>query len=85
MQTDKFKSVGSHTLSDKRGDGRVVEERVIVTDVSNAKVGKGMAKAPSETPIKVISSEIRTLRDGDNNGGRMVRVVRHTLGRRDSR
>ena len=84
MCTEKFKAVGCGTLSDTDGGRGEVDERVIVTDVSNIKVGEGMAKTPSETPIIVISSDIRTLRDGNSNGGRMIQVVRHTLGRRDS-
>ena len=82
--TDKLKLMGPRTLSNEGRDGGVVDERVIVTDVSNIKVEEGMAKTPSETPIIVISSDIRTLRDGNSNGGRMIQVVRHTLGRRDS-
>ena len=66
--TDKLKLMGPHTLSNEGRDGGVVDERVIVTDVSNIKVGEGMAKTPSETPIIVISSDIRTLRDGNCQG-----------------
>ena len=84
MWTEKLKTMGSRTLGDNgRGDCEV-NERVIVTDVSNVEVREGMTKATSEPPIKIISSDIRTLRDGNSNRGRMVRVVRHTLGRRDS-
>ena len=84
MWTDKFKTVGSRTLSDdSRGDGEV-DERVVVTDVSNVKVMEGMTEAMSETPIKVISSDIRTLRNGNSNRRGMVGVFRHPLGRRDS-
>ena len=61
-----------------------VNKRVVVTDVSNVNARECMTEATSETPIKVISSDIRTLRDRNSNGGRMVRVFRHTLGRRDS-
>ena len=84
MCTEKFKAVGCGTLSDTDGGRGEVDERVIVTDVSNVKVGERMAKAPSNTPVIVISSDIKTLRNGNGNRGRMVRFVRHTLGRRDS-
>ena len=80
--TEKLKTMGSRALGDNsRGDCEV-DKRVVVTDVSNVKVIEGMAETTSETPIKVISSDIRTLRNGNNNGGRMIRVFRHTLGRR---
>ena len=81
---EKLKVVDPTGKSDgERGRGEV-NERVIVTDVSNVKVGERMAKAPSNTPVIVISSDIKTLRNGNGNRGRMVRFVRHTLGRRDS-
>ena len=77
--TEKLKKMGSRALGDNsRGDCEV-DKRVVVTDVSNIKVIEGMAETTSETPIKVISSDIRTLRNRNNNGGRMIRVFRHTL------
>ena len=82
--TEKLKTMGSRALGDNsRGDCEV-DERVVVTDVSNVKVIEGMAETTSETPIKVISSDIRTLRNGNSNRRGMVGVFRHTLGRRDS-
>ena len=45
---------------------------------------KGMSKATSKPPVKEISSDIRTLRDRDGNRERVIRPIRHTLGRRDS-
>ena len=85
MRTEKFKTMGSWALSDESGGGSKVNKRVIVTDVSNVNLGKGMAKTSSEAPVKVISSNIRTLRNGNSDGRGMVRVFRHTLGRIDSR
>ena len=41
-------------------------------------------KAASNPPIKVVISDVRAFGNRDRNRGRMVRVVRHTLGRRDS-
>ena len=81
---EKVKSMGPCTLdSVERGRGRA-EDRVIFTDVANIGVFKGVNKATSNPPVKVISSDIRTLRDGDGNRGRVIGVVGHTLGRRDS-
>ena len=55
-----------------------------MTDMLNVKVREGMTKATSELPVKIISSDIRTLRDWNSDRGRMVGFVGHTLGRRDS-
>ena len=57
---------------------------MIFADMANVGVLKRVDKAASNPPVKVISSDIRTLGDRDRNRGRMIRVVRHTLGRRDS-
>ena len=84
MWTEKLKTVGARTLSDNGGGDCEVDKRVVVMDMSNVKVREGMTETTSEPPIKIISSDIRTLRNGNSNGGRMVRVFRHTLGRRDS-
>ena len=64
MWTEKLKAMGSRTLSGDSGGDCEVNKRVVVTDVSNVKVREGMAETMSEPPIKVISSDIRTLRDG---------------------
>ena len=84
MWIEKLKTVGGTALGDNRWGDCKVDKRVVVTEMSNINVGKGMAKSPSETPVKVISSNIRTLRDRDSDGGSRVGVVRHTLGRRES-
>ena len=55
---------------------------MILADMANIGVFKRMDKTVSNPPVRVISSDIRTLRDGDSNRGRMVGVVRHTLGRK---
>ena len=52
--------------------------------MANVGVFKRVYKTASNPPVKVVSSDIRTLGDRDRNRGRMVGVVRHTLGRRDS-
>ena len=81
---EKVKSVGPCTLDGvERGRG-CAQDRVILTDMSNVGMFKRMNKAVSNPPVIVISSDVRTLGNRDRNGGRMVRVVRHTLGRRDS-
>ena len=81
---DKLKSMGPSALGDIERGGVGTEEGVVVTEMSNVKVIKGMAETTSKAPVKEVSPEIKALRDRDNNRGRMVRVVRHTLGRRDS-
>ena len=81
---DKLKSMGPGTLIDEERGGEGTEEGVIVTDVSNVTVIKGMVKTPSETPVIKVSPDLRALRNGNSDRGRMIRVVRHTLGRRDS-
>ena len=67
----------------ERGRG-CAQDRVILADMSNVGMFKRVHKATSNPPVIVISPDIRTLGNRDGDGGRMVRVVRHTLGRRDS-
>ena len=67
----------------ERGRG-CAEDRMILVDMSNVSMFERVDKTASNPPIKVISSDIRTLGNGDGNWGRVVGVVRHTLGRRDS-
>ena len=57
---------------------------MIFADMANVGMLKRVDKAASNPPVKVVSSDIRTLGNRDRNRGRMVGVVRHTLGRRDS-
>ena len=81
---EKVKSMGPGTLDGvERGSG-CAQDRVILADMSNVGMFKRVNKTASNPPVIVISSDVRTLRDRDRNRGRMVRVVRHTLGRRDS-
>ena len=81
---EKVKSLGPGTLDGiERGRG-CAQDRVILADMSNVGMFKRVHKAASNPPVIVISSDIRTLGNRDGDGGRMVGVVRHTLGRRDS-
>ena len=81
---EKVKLMGPCTLGGvERGRG-CAENRVILTDVSNVGVFKRVNKTASNPPIKVVVSDVRALGNRDRNRGRMVGVVRHTLGRRDS-
>ena len=57
---------------------------MIFADMANVGMFKRVNKTASNPPVKVVSSDVRTLGTRDRNRGRMVRVVRHTLGRRDS-
>ena len=81
---EKLKSVGPHTLDCVEGGRCSAEDRVILVDMSNIGMFERVNKAASNPPVIVISSDIRTLGNGDSNRGRIVRVVGHTLGRRDS-
>ena len=81
---EKVKSVGPGTLDGiERGRG-CAQDRVILADMSNIGMFKRVNKTASNPPIIVVGSDVRTLGNRDRNRGRMVRVVRHTLGRRDS-
>ena len=81
---EKVKSVGPGTLNGiERGRG-CAQDRVILADMSNVGMFKRVHKAASNPPVKMVSSDIRTLGNRDGDRGRMVGVVRHTLGRRDS-
>ena len=81
---EKVKSMGPCTLNGVEGRRDCTEDRVILADMSNVGMLERVDKAAGNPPIKVISSDIRTLRDGDSNRWQMIRVFRHTLGRRDS-
>ena len=81
---EKVKAVDSCTLDGvERGRGSA-EERVILADMSNIGMFKRVDKTASKVPIKVIVPDVGTLGNRNCNRGRMVGVVRHTLGRRDS-
>ena len=67
----------------ERGRG-CAQDRVILADMSNIGMFKRVNKTVSNSPVIVVSSDVRTLRDRDRNQGRMIGVVRHTLGRKDS-
>ena len=81
---EKVKLMGPCTVSGvERGRG-CAEDRVILADMSNVGMFKRMDKAASNPPIKVVVSDVEALGNRDRNRGRMVGVVRHILGRRDS-
>ena len=80
---EKVKSMGPCTLSGVERGRRCAEDRVILADMSNVGMFKRVHKAASNPPVIVVSSDVRTLGNRDRNGGRMIRVVRHTLGRID--
>ena len=67
----------------ERGRG-CAEDKVILADMSNVGMFKRVNKTASNPPIKVVVSDVRALGNRDRNRGRMVGLVRHTLGRRDS-
>ena len=81
---EKVKSMGPGTLDGVERGRDWAQDRVILVDMSNIGMFKRVNKTASNPPVIVVSSDVRTLGDRDRNRGRMVRVVRHTLGRRDS-
>ena len=81
---EKVETMSSGALYCVEGGRGCAEDRVIFTEVANIGMFKGVNKTTSKPPVKIISSDIRTLGNGDGNRGRMIEVVRHTLGRRDS-
>ena len=81
---EKVKSMGPSTLDGVEGGRGCAQDRVILADMSNIGMFKRVNKTASNPPVIVISSDVRTLGNRDRNRGRIVRVVRHTLGRRDS-
>ena len=81
---EKVKSMGPCALDGVERERGCAQDRVILADMSNVGMFKRVHKAASNPPVMIISSDIRTLGNRDGDKGRMVRVVRHTLGRRDS-
>ena len=81
---EKLKVVGACTLNNIEGFRGCASERVVLFDMTKVGVIKGMNQRTSNPPVKVISFNIRTLRDGDGDRRGVVGVVRHTLGRRYS-
>ena len=81
---EKVKSMGPCTLDGVERGGSGAQDRVILADMSNIGMFKRVNKTASNPPVIVISSDVRTLGNRDRSRGRMVRVFRHTLGRRDS-
>ena len=61
--------MGPCTLDGVEGRRGCAEDRVILMDVMNVGVFKRVDKAASNPPIKVISSDIRTLGNRDGNRG----------------
>ena len=81
---EKVKAMGSCALDGVEMGRGSAEDRVILADMLNVGMFKRMDKAVSNPPIKVVVSDVRAVGNRDRNRGRMVGVVRHTLGRRDS-
>ena len=81
---EKVKTMGPCTLDGVERRRGCAEDRVILADMSNVGMFKRVDKTASNPPIKVVISDVRALGSRDGNRGRMIGVVRHTLGRRDS-
>ena len=81
---EKVESMSPGTLDGvERGRG-CAQDRVILADMSNVGMFERVHKAASNPPIIVVSADVRTLGNRNRNRGRIVGVVRHTLGRKDS-
>ena len=81
---EKFKTMRAGTLDNIEGGRGSASDRVVFPNMSHVSVFEGVNQRTSNSPVKEISSDIRTLRDGNGNRGFLVGLVRHTLGRRDS-
>ena len=81
---EKVKLMGPCTLSGVEGGRGCAKDRVILADMLNVGMFERVNKAASNPPIKVVVSDVRALGNRDRNRGRMIGVVRHILGRRDS-
>ena len=81
---EKFKMMGPCALNDIEGFRGCAQDRMIFVDVANIGMLKGVNQRVSNPPVEGISSDIRTLRNGDGNRGGVIALVRHTLGRRYS-
>ena len=81
---EKVKSVGPCALGGVERGQSCAQDRVILADMSNVGMLERVNKTASNPPIIVVSSDVRTLGNRDRNRGRVIGVVRHTLGRRDS-
>ena len=57
---------------------------MILADMLNVGMFKRVNKTTSNTPVIVIVSDVEALWNRDRNRGRMIRIFRHTLGRRYS-
>ena len=81
---EKVKSMGPCALDSVERGRCCAQDRVILADMSNVGMFKRVHKAASNPPVVIVSPDVRTLGNRERDGGRMIRVVRHTLGRRDS-
>ena len=80
---EKLEMVGTGALNSIKGRS-CATIRMILFDMANIGMIKGMDQRTSKSPVKEVSSDIRTLRDGDGNRRGVIRVFRHTIGRRYS-
>ena len=62
---EEFKAVRTSALNGVKGFRGCAKNRVIFFDVANVRVIEGVNRGASKSPVKVISSDIRTLRDGN--------------------
>ena len=81
---EKVKAMGSCTPDGAEGGRGSAEDRVILADMPNVGMFERVHKAVSNPPIKVVVSDVGALGNRNCNRGRMIGVIRHTLGGRDS-
>ena len=65
LWVEKFKTVGSGTLNGVKWVRGCAKKRVVLFDMTNVKVMEGVNQRASKSPVIVISSNIKTLRDGN--------------------
>ena len=71
--------MGSSAQLDRNRGVDKVNKRLVETVVASLTLGVIVRKAPSETPVKVISPGIRARRNRDENRRGKVGRLRHTL------
>ena len=76
---EKLETMGTGTELDGSGGVDEVNERLVETVVSSLTLGVIKEQTLSETPVKIISPDVRARRDRDKDRRGKVERFRHTL------
>ena len=76
---EKLETMGTGTELDGSGGVDEVNERLVETVVSSLALGIIKGQTLSETPVKIISPDVRARRDRDKDRRGKVGQFRHTL------